>query len=222
MIKPLTCKKGFTLIEILVVMAVLSIFGTLVVSIFSRTLTGSNKSQMIGVIKQNGQAVLDKMDKTTRNADYICVSADYKTLVAVKDGINTRYRFIPPAPASNPTSSGLIQQDNPTKQINPATGQEETDPDFTGRVCGIAGNGDPMNNPVILTDTNPQTGVSVNCVAVNGVSDCDTYPIFQRESLEGFMDQVTIKFDLRPGISISKNVSDQVGSITFQTTIQLR
>ncbi len=204
---------GFTLVEILVVMAVLSIFGTLVVTIFSRTLTGSNKSQLIGVIKQNGQAVLDKIDKTARNADYVCVSTDNKTLVTVKDGINTRYRFIPSAPLSNPTSSGLIQQDNPTSN------QGETTPDFMDRVCG---NTSDMINPVVLTDTNAQTGVSVDCVAVNGAPDCGANPVFYRESSEGFMDQVTIKFDLRPGVRIPDAVSSQVGSITFQTTIQLR
>lgn len=194
-------KNGFTLVEILVVMAVLAVVGVLILNIFTSTLRGGNKSQIIGVIKQNGQSVLEMMDKTVRGADdVVCVSSDKKTLVIGKKGIYTRYTFIDPA--ANPAVNGYIQQDNPTT--------EQTSPAFVNKVCSY---NDSIADPVAevtLTDTSLQTGVSVE----NG--------LFTKDESSGFMDQVTIKFDLKPGIGASQAVAGQIDAVTFQTTIQLR
>lgn len=200
-------KKGFTLVEVLVVIAILAIAGTFILTIFTSSLRGSNKSQIVSSIKQNGQSVLETMDKTIRNSDnMVCVSSPTNnTLVIVKDGIYTRYRFIAPSPSPSPTVNGLIQQDNPAKQI--VLGSEETDPEFVNRVCAL---GDPMQGVNTLTGTNPQTGVSVE----NG--------LFTRTRQPGSKDSVTIKFDLSPGISAPAVVAGQIDPVTFQTTIQLR
>jgi len=197
-------KKGFTLVEILVVIAILSVLGVLILTIFTRTLRGSNKSQIIGKIKQNGQSVLEQMDKTVRNSDkVVCVISS--NLVVVKNGIYTRYRFIPPTSSAN----GLIQQDNPAKQnvqdSNPPS--EETDSEFKNRVCTID---DSMSEALIITDTNLQTGVSVE----NG--------LFTRDRSAGFLDQVTISFVLKPAVDVSQAVAGQIDPVSFQTTIQLR
>lgn len=191
-------KNGFTLVEMLVVMSVLSIVSVFILNIFTRSLRGSNKSQIIGTIKQNGQSVLDAMDKTVRNADNIvCVSNPATTLVVVKNGIYTRYRFL----------NDFIQQDNPAKQIDSQTNKEETDSALVNRICATD---DPMLQPVILTDTKTQTGVSV----ANG--------LFTRDRATGFKDQLTIKFDIRPGVGAPQAVAGQIDSVSFQTTIQLR
>ena len=198
-------KNGFTLVEMLVVISILSLVGVLILTIFTRTLKGSNKSQIIGVIKQNGQSVLENMDKTVRSADnVVCVSTpSSKSLVVVKSGIYTRYRFI-----TSSGVNGLIQQDSPVKQIDPDTQKEETDPQFVNRVCADS---DPLLSvPVILTDTNPKSGVSLE----NG--------LFSRDKSAGFRDTVRIKFDLKPGVSAPSVVAGQIDPVTFQTTIQLR
>ena len=203
-------KSGFTLIELLVVMAVMALFGTLIVTIFSRTLKGSNKSQIIGVIKQNGQAILEKMDKTIRNSDkVVCLSEDTKTLMIVKNGIYTRYRFII---GQTLTVNGSIQQDNPTKElvgiVDGTDYKLSTDPAFINKLCG---NNDPLiYPPVVLTDTNPQTGVSVE----NGS--------FSINRSAGFMDQVTINFNIKPGVKAPESVTGQIDAVNFKTTIQLR
>lgn len=209
-------KKGFTLAEVLVVIAILSIIGLIAVTIFTRTLRGVNKSQIISTLKQNGQSVLENIDKTVRNADaVICppvippaTKATDNTLVVRKEGIYIRYRFI----ASTQSVNGMIQQDEPDRQdvagSNPL--RKETDPEFVTRVCLVT---DPMSNPVVLTDTNLQTGISVENVG-NG--------LFTREKNAGFMDQLTIKFDLTPGKQAPAVVSGQIDPVTFQTTIQLR
>lgn len=230
-------RKGFTLVELLVVIAVLSLLGVLVLTIFTSSLRGSNKSQILLAIKQNGQSVLETMDKTIRNADNVvcpsiippATSAPSNNLVVVTKGIYTRYRMVSPrisgaprnecmAPTdtdlSKPTN-GCVVQDNPVKQTDPDTQKEETDPKFVLRVCGPA---DPMPSPVTLTDTKPNTGVSIECVEGN----CNTNPIFLRNRSFGFKDQVTIKFIVKPGVQAPAVVTGQIDPVTFQTTIQLR
>lgn len=193
-------RSGFTLVEMLVVIAVLSIFGLLILTIFTRSLRGGNKAQIIGIIKQNGQAVLEQMDKTIRNSDnVVCPSNDTPstTLIVVQKGVYTRYRF----------TNDWIQLDNPSKTTDIDTGQEETDTKFKNRVCTV---NNQMLQPTILTDTNLQTGVSVE----NGS--------FIRDKSAGFRDQVTIKFDLKPGVKAPEVIRGQIDAVNFQTTVQLR
>lgn len=209
-------KSGFTLVELLVVMAIMAIFGTLTLTIFTNTLKGSNKSQVIGVIKQNGQAVLETMDKTIRNSDnVVCpfitpptTTASSDILVVVKNGIYTRYKFIDTI--NSPATNGLIQQDSPAKQNvqNSNPPRQETDADLVNRVC--LGSYEKVEPVIILTDTNPQSGVSVE------------KGLFTREKSAGFMDQVTIDFNIKPGVGAPASVTGQIDPVNFKTTIQLR
>lgn len=198
-------KKGFTLVEILVVMAVLSLFGILILSIFTGSLRGSNKAQILGLIKQNGQAVLEVLDKTTRKSDNIvCVTTDSTTLVIVKNGVYSRYRFIPPVTASE---NGTIQQDNPVKAVIEEL--EETDSQFVNRICDLSA---PMSSTdtIILSDDNPQTGVSI------------TGGLFKREPQAGFKDVLNIQFSVGPGVLAPAIIAGQIDPVKFETTIQLR
>ncbi len=206
-------KGGFTLAEVLVVIGVLSIAGVLVLAIFSGSLRGNNKSQILIAIKQNGQSVLESMTSVIRNADHIvcpaiispATTASSPNLVVVSKGIYTRYRFIPFTPSA-PNSNGLIQQDNPVKQLDPATGKEETDTVFVNRVCT---SDNPMPAALVLTDTNPQSGVSIN-------------GSFARERSAGFKDGVKINFTLSPAVNALPSVAGQIDPVRFETTIQLR
>lgn len=211
-------QKGFTLVEVLVAIALLSIFGVLIVTIFTRTLKGGNKTQIITAIKQNGQSVLEIMDKTIRNSDdVVCPTitdscnltapSSCKNLVVKSNGTYTRYRFIDPILTSNPPVNGSIQQDNPVKGIDLSTGREYADPAFINKICAAA---DPMQDPISLSNTQRQTGVSVE----NGT--------FTKNSSAGYKDQVTVKFDLKPGVEAGQAVSGQIDAVNFQTTIQLR
>mgnify|MGYP001616960157 FL=1 len=200
-------KKGFTLVEILVVISVLSVAGVIILTIFTRTLKGNNKAQILSVIKQNGQAVLENMDKTIRGADnVVCISPDNKTLVVAQGGIYTRYRFVAPIPD---TANGLIQQANP---IQPDTGDNSDIKLFKDNVCT-----DPMGTDThggnlinILTDTDLQSGVSVE----NGS--------FNKNPQSGFKDTITINFQLAHALKAPPAVAGQIDPVTFQTTIQLR
>lgn len=129
-------KNGFTLVEMLIVLGILSILSVIFVEIFFRTLRGGNEAQILGVIKQNGQVALETMDKIIRNSDkVVCPQANSSadTLVVQKKTIFFRFRFNPPTVSAN----GFISQDNVS--------------DCTS----------PLSNAVSLTNQNITSGVSV-------------------------------------------------------------
>lgn len=199
-------KNGFTIAEILVVIAIVAIVGTIMVAIFISTLRGSNKSQILAAIKQNGQAVLENMDKNIRGADnVICpkipsidTSAYGDTLVIEKAGTYTRFRITLPTSTAN----GLIQQDSPVPPLPPAP--ESDIQFFLDNVCM-----DPLAGATTLTDTNTQSGVSAN-------------GLFTRSKLPGAKDNVTVEFTLSPGIRAPAAVAGQIDPVKFQTTVGLR
>ncbi|MBU0999843.1 prepilin-type N-terminal cleavage/methylation domain-containing protein [Patescibacteria group bacterium] len=222
-------KKGFTLVEILVVIVIVAIVGTIMVVIFSNTLRGSNKSQILSIIKQNGQSVLENMDKTIRGADnLLCPTGTDPdvTIVTVKNGIYTRYRIVPASDTSaddkvpkdciesEKSKNGCIVQDHPEKQIiDEVTGELETDAVFIDSVCSSddpmprSGSDDAAN---ILTDTNVQTGVLIGS------------GFFTVSKPFGFKAIVTINFVLKPGVSAPQVIASQIDPQTYQTTIELR
>lgn len=196
-------KNGFTLIEILVAMAIVAIIGVIFVTIFANTLRGSNKSQVLAVIKQNGQAILENISKSIRGADSIvCKSNSGDVLTIIKNGSYTRFRFVPPAVGSN----GIIQRDNP---VQPSTAPEDNIQLFLSTICT-----DPMGTDSsqvdTLTDTNTQSGVSV------------TTGLFERSRQSGFKDSITVSFTLGPGVNVPAAIAGQIDPIPFQTTIGLR
>lgn len=191
--------RGFTLVEMLVVISMLSIVGVLLLTIFTRSLRGGNKAQIIETIKQNGQSVLETMDKTIRNSDrVVCISTPPVSLILEKDRIYTRYRFMN---LTSTTANGSIQQDNPVKE------EAEDEDRFADRVCPVENS---LENPVVLTDANLQSGTSVKSGS------------FTRMVSAGFKDQVTVKFELEPGVGAPQLVRGQIDPVSFQTTIQLR
>lgn len=148
-------RKGFTVIEILVVVGVLTIMSVIFVEIFFRSLRGGNQAQILGVIKQNGQHAMEIMDKNIRLADdVVCVSSqggafDNNTLVIKKEKTYTRFIFVPPTTTTN----GYILQDNIDNCILPS-------------IASVA---------IILTNTDPTGGVSL----ISGSFAKDTKAGFQ-------------------------------------------
>lgn len=60
--------RGFTLIELLVVMSIFVIVGGLIVATLFISLRGSNKSETMAVVKENGNFALSQMVKQIRYA----------------------------------------------------------------------------------------------------------------------------------------------------------
>ncbi len=231
--------NGLTLIELLVVMAVLSVTGIYILNIFTSSLRGSNKSQEIGIIKQNGQAVLNVMDRTVRNADnVVCpfflqptdTTSYSNTLVTVKDGVYTRYRLIPTtniinnSPGNNcgtTIGTGCFVQDNPVRGLN-SDGTKQSDPQFVDSICHDATQSPMLPTAILLTDSNPQTGISVSCINNDTTCTQVNTPAFLRQRASGYKDQVAIRFLAKPGVNAPNAVSGQIDPVPFQTTINLR
>lgn len=195
-------KFGFTLIEMLVVIAVLSVMGAVLTEVFVRSSRANAKSQVVAIIKQNGQAALETMDKTTRNATQVlCPDASdtaSDTLVVSKINELTqvkeyfRYRYA----AGNATTNGKITQDNPTTFNAPAD-------------CSAA-----QTSPTNLTDTNPQTGVSIS---VPGLG----LPFIRNKSA-GYKDTIIINFTAGRAVLSPAAIAGQIDPVEFKTTVVLR
>lgn len=87
--------KGFSLIELIVVMFILATVGTIAVGIFSGTLRGSNKGNSINEVRQNGNYILSQMSKMIAySKTFEGVSQDnisYSTACSVSA---TSYKFL--------------------------------------------------------------------------------------------------------------------------------
>lgn len=215
-------RKGFTLVELLVVISVLGVIGSLALVMFVNTLRGAIKSQIISSIKQNGQSILETIDKTIRSSkSVVCVSSDSKTLVVEKGDIYTsyiRYRILTErksgqvrddcmvasgnSDTSKPTN-GCIIQDNPEREESEILDFDS----FVNRVCNSA---DPLSSGLILSDIKPDTGVSVKSGS------------FTITGQLGFKDVIGVEFKLGPGVGATPIVRGQIDPVSFQTTIELR
>ena len=67
---------GYTLIEFLVVLGILLLAGGSALLFLNSVLHGSNQANVVSEVKQNGQVVLDSLERQIRNArDVACVSS---------------------------------------------------------------------------------------------------------------------------------------------------
>lgn len=209
--------NAFTLVEILVVIAVLSIAGLLVLYIFANVLRGSNKAQILSSIKKNGQATLEIIDKTVRGADnVVCITPSQDTLVVSKEGTYTRFRHIPPQNSNLSygdckSKNGCLLRDFPKQPLPPAP--KSIIQTFLNNVCT-----DPMGTdssiPVqVLTDKDEQTGVSIERSQAG---------VFTKNTQAGFKDTVNISFKAQSPVGAPSSISGQIDSVEFVTTVELR
>ena len=68
-----SCRRqiGFTLMEIIVVIALLGVVGMMAVNIFFTSLRGSTKAETLKEIKQNGDFAISTMERMIRNAQEV-------------------------------------------------------------------------------------------------------------------------------------------------------
>lgn len=79
-------KTGYTLIEFLVVVGILALVVGSTTLFLTSVLRGTNKSNVTGEVKQNGQVVLDSLERQIRGAsDVVWMSSSYIILVRNDD-----------------------------------------------------------------------------------------------------------------------------------------
>lgn len=184
---------GFTLVEVVVMIAVFGILGLIITDTLTTVLKGQSKVGTISEVKQHGQVVLDKLEKTIREADRIACANDADpnkdALVIVDNGIYTRYKYVAPVASS---SNGYIAVDNKT-------------------LCD-----EPLDlNVVKLNNDDPVKGISIQFF--EGADK-----LFVRNFSAGFKDVITIQFRANSGV-LSQNTESQIlGGVKFETTVELR
>lgn len=203
--------NGFTLVELLITVTIVAFLGYIFTDILTQTLRGQNKIKTINQIKQNGQIALDKMINDIRQSErVVCFgkfigAIDADSLVLYKQGEYIRYRFYPPAPATDPTANGRLAVDYPAAS-------QAAVPDICTTVL--------QTNETNITDIDTQSGVSLNYSGLSGF----TNTVFNVDSDPGYGDNIAIKFRGNPGVKAGSTyeVSVEDGGVLFETTAQIR
>lgn len=94
MSRKLRINNAFTLIELMVIVAILAVISVAIISIFTTTLKSSNKSVAISALKQKGNSVLVIMERMIREARNIeaCNGAVAESIIVTdKNGLETTF-----------------------------------------------------------------------------------------------------------------------------------
>ncbi|MFH1833232.1 MAG: hypothetical protein ABH816_03690 [Candidatus Levyibacteriota bacterium] len=193
--KKLSTSKGFTLIELLVVVIVVIAIGGFVVSILFSTLRGTNKTNALTVVRQNGNGAISQMSKTIRNAKNIvdpisCIVTSSQNHITI---LTAEGNYLTYACCTSTTGDS-----NTLISING---------DYTDGVCSLT-------ERISLFDTSSVTLES--CSSVSTSFTCS-----QNSNIDS--PSVGIKFTLKnyaadSGVSLQENSA----LIPFQTSVVLR
>lgn len=97
-------KSGFTLIELLVVIGILSIAVSSILVFLNTTIKGVNQANVSAEVKQNGQMILDSLERQIRgaiDAEDLELSSDHRHLKLYRGGkIPLHVLCVPPGSAN--------------------------------------------------------------------------------------------------------------------------
>ena len=116
--KSLSIAKGFTLLELLVVIGIISIIGVIAADIFSNVTRSYNKAEIINRVQSSGNKILAQMAEEIRNARRVVsptLGSSGSSLV-IKDfsGSNVNFSFVSPDADDNGfvSRNGVLISDN--------------------------------------------------------------------------------------------------------------
>lgn len=119
-------QKGFTLLEILVVMSIVSVAGIIVAGILVSTLRGSSKVNIVSSVKQNGDYAVAQMARIIRSASSVNILPCGNPSPAVQSITVTQIdtsQTIFDCSGSTITSNGTSLLDTSSVQLVPSTCQ---------------------------------------------------------------------------------------------------
>lgn len=99
-------QTGFSLIELIVVVTIVGLFGVFLTDILAQVLRGENKVRILSQVKQNGQTILDKLTDELRQAESTTCTGN--TIVIKGSGGYRRYQL----------TDGVIRWDVSNSDLN--------------------------------------------------------------------------------------------------------
>lgn len=205
-------RAGFSLVELIVVVATVSLLGIIFTSTLIQSMRGQSKVNVANQVKQNGQVLLDSFSNEVRLAnEAICTYTNpsppgQQSLVVLRDGLYYRYTLVSPDPASG--ANGYFQ-----KEVSPTVTSnfDETTP--LSSICSLGFPATP--GPIKLSDTNSQTGVSLSPPVSGSVFSIGN---------DGGYQTVTIQFRVSEGVRAGTFAENKVapGGELFATAVELR
>lgn len=162
MIKIFKNHKGFTLVELLVVVTVLITVGIVSVQIITSSLRGTNKTNLIDTVRQNGNYAISQMAKAIQySEEFLGLSPD--------DSAGSYTRVCPSSPDDPPVPVNTSYKYIKIKPFN-----EE----IIAYGCGIAGDAITSNgSPLINTSSVKVSDCSISCTQA-GVVDTPIITVF--------------------------------------------
>ncbi len=217
-------QRGFTLIEGLVSLVVISLIGLLIVGLLTRTFRAGNKTELISTVKQNGQVALNNIDSHLRNALSIsCVGSLSDTPLTTRQGEGTfrgdtavikkndsyyRLRFTAANPSAATPTNGSVT-------IEKLILDDESQ---SFRNCQLTNIN--SNNLVDLVDTYSESSQSIS---VKAPTDGSSFFTLTRRA--GSNDVIQVQFYLDEQVGIVSPDADQQLSDSgalFQTSVVVR
>lgn len=190
-------QRGFSIIEVLLAIGILSVVGVIASNLLARTYKTSSDADFLSKLKQNGTVASDILSESIRMADSVVCYEDSnpvkRIVVQTLNGKYLLFRFVDPKENSG---KKLIQNGYIAKQ-------EDLDPDNLEIFCSSEPN---LTEEAPITDNGNDTGVSIS----NGS--------FTRLSGSVGKDTVSIKFDVGPPVG----QAGTAGIVNIQTTVQVR
>ncbi len=186
-------KPGYTLIEFLVVIGILSLSVGSILLLLTTTIKGANQANITAEVKQNGQNALDSLSSQIRSAKTVSKS-EILAFLGATSGIFLTF------PNDNPLTIVCI---NSTASTN----------GWIGVFRGNSLNETPpsASSLTAVTNTDPKTGVDIQCTSSS----------FQVSQGGSSVATVSINFTAVQGVSAPSRVDFKATS-TFQTTVVLR
>lgn len=201
-------KTGFSLIEVLVTITILTIVGVAISTIVTRSFQSNTKTELIGNVKQNGQGVLAIMEKDIRESDtVVCPLSGTSTVITLLTKTDGKYiRFT--METEGGSNNGAIYREEFIFQVLPTTADQ---------LCNLSSVAlNYQGTQISLIDSISKSAISLKNISGTG---------FTVVKNPGFKDTVKVQFDLGPKVGSPTNFEDSLGgsnSINFQTTVQIR
>lgn len=193
-------QKGFTLIEILAVLGILSVTVASTMLFLNSVFRASNQANVTTELKQNGQAVLDSLEREIRNSS---ATVSHKTGDAGSPSSDL---------PTNATNHLRLERADGTL-FNVACFKPPSDPGEHNGWIGIS-NDNPTSDLQYQSLTNKDE--------VNGV-DTSSCSLFIDKASEGGVEPavVNIEFVINQGVK-SPSRKDFLANVRFKTAISLR